>query len=220
MEKDYFQDRHPNCHSLKAVQKAFENHEEVYICEKIMQTVAETLQDLTRGTILAILSSDDHPMGLKVKITDKDGRIRIGRITYFVCQDENQEDCILTKNGLIPIEKILYEGYSYFLCNFKVNGIKNYILKLRLNSDLYFYKEEQMEKYLKEFQVLDSLLFQQLIQIKTNKGVFEFKTCNLFINDKLYKNISIINLFPQVFKLLKQEPIKLQLIEIERCLVN
>lgn len=221
MEKDFFKDRHPNCRSMKAVQEAVSNQTEVYICEKIMQTVAETLHDLTRVLPIAILSNDDHPMGLKVKGLDSEGRIKIGRITYFIFQNKKQEDCILTKKGLIPIEQVLYKNYYYFYCYFKIPKIKNYTIELKLEDDLYFYKKEQMEEYLKNLKITNIQMYPQLIQIYINNEKYNYTSCNLQIfqeekNIFTYKNIRIETLFKKIEKILGEQSFTLELFHIER----
>lgn len=215
MEKDFFKDRHPDCRSMKAVQEAVTNQREVFICEKIMQTTAETLHDLTRVLPLAILSNDDHPRGLKVKGMDEDGHIKIGRITYFIYKNENNIDCILTLKGLIPIEHVLYKGYYYFLCDFKIKQIKNYVFRVRL-VDNYFYREEQLEKFLENFSVKKIELFPKLLLIESNEAKYELKEVSLIIDNKDYGTIKIEILYDKITSILKNEIIEINLINIER----
>lgn len=214
MEKDFFQDRHPDCRSMKAVQEAVTNQREVFICEKIMQTTAETLHDLTRVLPLAILSNDDHPRGLKVKGMDKDGHIKIGRITYFVYRKENK-DCILTLNGLIPIESVLYKDYYYFFCDFKIKQIKNYIFRIRLIEN-YFYKKEQLEQYLTNLHINKVTLFPKALLIETNQDTYEMKEANLIIDDKDYGTFPIYVLYEKIKGILKNEIVEINLVNIER----
>ena len=79
MEKDHFLDRTPEACILSEVHIG----DEAIICEKHMQKTAETLEDLTYGTIVQILTKHDHPRGIKVKIRKMDGNVAIGRIVYL-----------------------------------------------------------------------------------------------------------------------------------------
>lgn len=79
MEKDYFLDRSPEaciCHCVDIIM-------DVIVCEKHMQRIAKTLDDLTYGTVVQKLTKHDHPRGIKVKIQTLDGRVVVGRIVYL-----------------------------------------------------------------------------------------------------------------------------------------
>jgi len=89
VEKDYFHDR-----SFQA--KYFDLIEEgdmVYICEKHMQRVATSIEHLTYGKVLKVLTRKDHTRGIKVEISIyrskysnlqvKPGSKAIGRVTYL-----------------------------------------------------------------------------------------------------------------------------------------
>lgn len=211
MEKDYFLDRHPDCRSLKAVEECKMRQGEVFICEKIMQTVATELSDLTRVTVLAILSNDDHPRGLKIKGVDSNGIIRIGRITYFI-----YEECIKTTHGMIPIESRLYPGYFYWISKWKLPKIENYELQIRLHSDDYFLKQEEMEEKIQEESIQNGQMYQRLIQIQTKQKEYTFSNCTLIADGKTFKNLSVEQIYHQVSSILHQEPIPLQFQGIEK----
>lgn len=79
MEKDHFKDRPIESTQINKVKIGTE----VLICEKAMQKTAETIDDLTLGTVCRILTRKDHPRGIKVEIKTMDGRTAIGRIVYM-----------------------------------------------------------------------------------------------------------------------------------------
>jgi len=56
----------------------------VLICEKQNQKFAKTIDDLTYGRIVRILTKNDHPRGIKVEIYTPAGEYRIGRIVYKI----------------------------------------------------------------------------------------------------------------------------------------
>lgn len=78
MEKDYFPDRSV----LSTYYRAIHIGQKVYICEKQAQKYAKEIEDLTHGTVIQKLTKHDHPRGIKVKIRDDNGDIKVGRVVY------------------------------------------------------------------------------------------------------------------------------------------
>lgn len=64
MEKDHFKDRTIETTLFKSIKEG----DYVYICEKAMQDVAETIEDLTLGRVTSILTKHDHTRGIKVSV--------------------------------------------------------------------------------------------------------------------------------------------------------
>lgn len=78
MEKDYFPDRS----ILSTRYDAIHIGQSVFICEKKAQKTAKEIDDLTHGVVIQKLTRHDHPRGVKVKIRDDNGEIKVGRIVY------------------------------------------------------------------------------------------------------------------------------------------
>lgn len=78
MEKDYFPDRS----ILSTRYDAIHIGQSVFICEKKAQKTAKEIDDLTHGVVIQKLTRHDHPRGVKVKIRDDNGQIKVGRIVY------------------------------------------------------------------------------------------------------------------------------------------
>ncbi len=80
MEKDYFRDRPVE----STIHSAIHIGDDVLICEKHAQKYAKTIDDLTYGTVVEILTKHDHPRGIKVKIKTLNSQLRVGRIVYIL----------------------------------------------------------------------------------------------------------------------------------------
>ena len=80
MEKDYFRDRPVE----STIHSAIHIGDDVLICEKHVQKYAKTIDDLTYGTVVEILTKHDHPRGIKVKIKTLNSQLRVGRIVYIL----------------------------------------------------------------------------------------------------------------------------------------
>lgn len=78
MEKDYFPDRS----ILSTCYDAIHIGQSVFICEKKAQKTAKEIDDLTHGVVIQKLTRHDHPRGVKVKIRDDNGDIKVGRVVY------------------------------------------------------------------------------------------------------------------------------------------
>lgn len=78
MEKDYFPDRSILSTRYNAIQPG----QSVFICEKQAQKYAKEIEDLTHGVVIQKLTKHDHPRGIKVKIRDDNGEIKVGRVVY------------------------------------------------------------------------------------------------------------------------------------------
>lgn len=79
MEKDHFQDRSIESTQYNAIQLG----DSVFICEKQAQKYAKEMEDLTHGVVVQKLTKHNHPRGIKVKIRDEEGQIKVGRIVYW-----------------------------------------------------------------------------------------------------------------------------------------
>lgn len=103
MEKDFFQDRtEDRCYYDKV-----EPGTMVMICQKNMQPLAETIEDLECIVVAEHLTTIPyHPMGQKVLGYDvKTGLAKKGRVVYLV-----QDGCILTTEGKKPLYGTKYES--------------------------------------------------------------------------------------------------------------
>lgn len=80
MEKDYFKDRDIEATILSKIHIG----DRVLICEKHAQKYAKTIDDLTLGIIVEILTKHNHPRGIKVKVRTIEDEIRVGRIVYLL----------------------------------------------------------------------------------------------------------------------------------------
>lgn len=91
MEKDYFKDRPYEVTDINHIKQFID----VYICTKDMQKSASTIQHLTKGTVIRVLTKHNHPRGIKVEILKDDCTTAIGRCVYII-----KDDLLLTKYGL------------------------------------------------------------------------------------------------------------------------